>query len=73
MGIGANLNQDRRPIAYFGEKIGGSKLNYSVYDLELYAIVKALQFWRHYLIQREFVLYSDHQALKYLQGQHKAQ
>ena len=70
-GIGAVLSQDGRPVAFYSEKLGGAKLLYSVYDLELYAIVRSLQHWRHYLIQREFVLYSDHQALKFLQGQHK--
>jgi RNase H-like domain found in reverse transcriptase len=58
-------------VAYYNEKLNGVKLNYLVYDLELYAIVKALQHWRHYLLHREFVLFSDHQALAFLQGQHK--
>jgi RNase H-like domain found in reverse transcriptase/Reverse transcriptase (RNA-dependent DNA polymerase)/Integrase zinc binding domain/Integrase core domain len=71
VGIGAVLSQEGRPVAYYSEKLSGAKLNYSVYELELYAIVKALQHWRHYLLHREFVLFSDHQALAYLQGQHK--
>ena len=70
-GIGAVLSQDGRPVAFYSEKLGGAKLLYSVYDLELYVIVRSLHHWRHYLIQREFMLYSDHQALKFLQGQHK--
>ncbi|KAJ9547219.1 hypothetical protein OSB04_019762 [Centaurea solstitialis] len=29
--------------------------------------------WQHYLISKEFILHSDHEALKYIQGQHKLQ
>ena len=41
--IGAILMQDRRPIAYFSEKLSGATLNYPTYDKELYALVRALE------------------------------
>lgn len=71
IGIGAVLMQDRRPIAYFSEKLGGATLNYATYDKELYALVRALQTWQHYLWPKEFVIHTDHESLKYLKGQNK--
>ena len=40
--------------------------------LEFYALVQSLRHWRHYLVGREFVLYSDHESLKHLHSQQKA-
>ena len=71
VGIGAVLMQDRKPIAYFSEKLGGATLNYPTYDQELYALVRALQTWQHYLWPKEFVIHTDHQSLKHLKGQQK--
>ena len=68
VGIGYVLSQEKRPIAYFSEKLNEAKRKYFAYDKEFYAIVRALEHWRHYLVGGEFILYSDHEALKYIQG-----
>jgi len=45
IGIGVILLQKGHPKAYFSEKLKGSHLNYSTYDKEFYALVRALQNW----------------------------
>jgi len=49
IGIGAVLMQKGRPVAYFSEKLSGTVLNYPTYDNEMYALVRALENWQHYL------------------------
>ncbi|XP_012857702.1 PREDICTED: uncharacterized protein LOC105976984 [Erythranthe guttata] len=71
VGIGAVLMQEGQPIAYFSEKLSGEALNYPTYDKELYALVRALETWQHYLWPKKFVIHTDHESLKYLKGQHK--
>ncbi|XP_071933206.1 uncharacterized protein [Coffea arabica] len=70
-GIGAVLLQEGHPVAYFSEKLNGAALNYSTYDKELMALVRALQTWQHYLRPREFVLHTDHESLKHIKSQDK--
>ena len=71
VGIGGVLMQEGRPIAYFSEKLSGPTLNYSVYHKELYALVRSLETWQHYLWPKEFVIHSDHESLKHFRGQLK--
>ena len=66
VGIGAVLSQNNRPVAFFSKKLSDSKLNYSTYDIEFYAVVQAVRYWRHYLFHKEFILYTDHDSLKHL-------
>jgi hypothetical protein len=69
--IGAVLSQDNRPTSYFSKKLNDAKEKYSTYDKEFYVVIQALKKWRHYLIPKEFVLYSDNQALQFITRQDK--
>lgn len=69
--IGALLSQHHKPIAFFSEKIAGAPGRYFTYDIELYAVVQAIKHWRHYLFHKEFVLFTDHDALKHMGSQDK--
>ncbi|KAG7586297.1 Integrase catalytic core [Arabidopsis thaliana x Arabidopsis arenosa] len=69
VGIGAVLSQEKRPVAFFSEKLSEARQKWSTYDQEFYAVFRALRQWEHYLIQREFILFTDHQALKFLHSQ----
>ncbi|GJV06318.1 reverse transcriptase domain-containing protein [Tanacetum coccineum] len=71
VGIGGVLSQNQWPIAFFSEKLNDARRKYSTYDKEFYAIVRSLDTWRHYLLSNEFVLFSAHEALKFINGQHK--
>jgi hypothetical protein len=48
-GIGGVLLQEGKLIAYFSEKLSGPSLNYWSFDKELYALVRILETWQHYL------------------------
>jgi hypothetical protein len=71
VGIGVVLSQEGRPIAFFSENLNEVRNNYYTYDVEFYAIVQALQHWSHYLVSKEFVLFTDHISLKYVNTQKK--
>lgn len=55
------------PVAYFSKKLQPAELNYEVHDLELLAIIRALEHWRHYLegAKHPFDIWIDHKNLEY--------
>ncbi|GJU09507.1 putative CCCH-type zinc finger family protein [Tanacetum coccineum] len=69
VGIGAVLSQEGRPVAYFSKKLSDARKKWSTYDQEFSAVFRALKHWEYYLIQDQFVLYTNHQALKYINSQ----
>lgn len=71
LGIGGVLSQQGRPVAFYSEKLTGARGRYSTYDVEFYAIVQAVKHWRHYLVHWEFVLFTNHDALRHLDSQAK--
>jgi hypothetical protein len=69
--IGAVLLQDRgdglRPVAYYSKTLKKAELNYSTYDKEMLALVRALAYFRHYIMGApKTSVFTDHHALKYL-------
>lgn len=69
LGIGAVLSQEGRPVEFFSEKVAEPRQKWTTYELAFYAAIRALKHWEYYLIQREFMLFTDHQALKYINSQ----
>ena len=53
-------------ISYESRKLKEHEHNYATHDLELAAIIHALNMWRHYLMGKKFELRTDHDGLNYL-------
>ena len=54
------------PVGFFNRALTGSERNYAAYKLELYAVVRAVENFRMFLLGREFLLRTDHAALRNL-------
>ena len=65
-GLGCVLIQSERVVAYGSRQLKNHGQNYPTHDMELAAVVFALNIWRHYLYGKQFQMYSDHKSLKYI-------
>lgn len=70
---GATLLQDHghgaQPVAYYSHKVFKAERNYGVGELELLALVRALNEFRPYLEGATFSVRTDHANLRYVQTQ----
>lgn len=66
VGLGAILMHDNRPIIFHSQVLKGKHLHLSTYETELLAIATAVKMWRPYLLDRVFIVRTDHQSLKFL-------
>jgi hypothetical protein len=53
------------PIAFLSKSLNKVERNYQVHDREMLAIIRALTEWRHYVIGKEFDIWSDHKNLSW--------
>ncbi|XP_073030654.1 uncharacterized protein [Primulina eburnea] len=65
-GLGCVLMQEGQVIAYASRQLKPYEQNYRTHDLELAAVVFALQIWRHYLYGVKCEVFTDLQSLKYI-------
>ena len=70
-GVGAILKQStpedpdlQYVVEYFSTSLAEYQRNYNVAELELLAIISAVDYWHFYLIVTFFTIYTDHQPPK---------
>jgi hypothetical protein len=68
-GFGAVLHQGSGPIAFFSKPFAPRNLKVAAYERELIGLVQAVRHWRAYLWGTNFIVRTDHYALKYMLDQ----
>ncbi len=65
--VGAVLEQNSakgtRPLAYFSKKLSSAERNYSTFDRELVAIVKAIKHFKLFVEGNSLTIFTDHKPL----------
>lgn len=64
--LGATLNQNGRPVAFFSRSLNKSEKKQHPVEKEACAIVEALKRWTHYLASRYFKLITDQRSVAYI-------
>ena len=64
--ISQNVDGQERPIAFYSRVMTPAQMNYCATRRELLAAIAALQHFRHYLLNVQVVLRTDHHSLKWL-------
>nr|GEZ92658.1 putative reverse transcriptase domain-containing protein [Tanacetum cinerariifolium] len=69
LGLGCELMQRGKVIAYASRQLKIHEKNYITYDLKLGAVVFSLKIERHYLYGTKSVTYTDHKSLQHIFSQ----
>jgi hypothetical protein len=69
VGVGAVLLQKGHPLAFISKPLGPKTKGLSTYEKEYLAILIAVEQWRQYLQQAEFIIYTDQKSLVHLNEQ----
>ena len=69
VGFGAVLMQEGHPIAYLSKPVCAKNQAMSTYEKECMAIIMAVDKWRSYLQNKEFIIRTDHKSLLHLADQ----
>lgn len=56
------------PVGFFSKRLDSAQMNYSVIEREMLAIVRAIEYFRVYLLHRRFRLITDHNPLVYIRS-----
>jgi hypothetical protein len=64
--LGQRIGKNLHVIAYASRMLDGAQYNYRTTKKELFAVVFALENFRSYLLVTKVVIFTDHEALRYL-------
>jgi hypothetical protein len=65
----AVLTQVGHHCTFESKNLNNTEKNYHVHELELYAIIHALQAWKHYLMGAKFLVITDNISIKFFHTQ----
>lgn len=68
-GVGTVLQQNDHPLAFISKALSPRNQGLSTYEKEYLAILMAVDAWRHYLLQSEFIIHTDQKSLAHLNEQ----
>ncbi|KFD61176.1 hypothetical protein M514_26663, partial [Trichuris suis] len=69
VGLGAILEQDGHVISYASRLLRTAERNYSTIEKECLALMFGVKQFRHYLLGRHFLIWTDHCPLQWLSSQ----
>ncbi|GJT68047.1 putative mitochondrial protein [Tanacetum coccineum] len=69
LSIGVVLQQNGHPIAFISKTLSPKHQSLSTYEKEFLAVIQALDKWRGYLLDRHFIIKTNHFSLRYLMDQ----
>lgn len=64
--MGATLQQEHHPIAFFNYIFSPTMINASAYDHELCTIIEYIKKWRYYLLSHKFLVLTNHATFRHL-------
>ena len=67
---GITVNGEEFIVSYYSAKLTDTEFRWNIVEKEAYAILKAIEKFRHYLIGKPFILKTDNRVLTYLQSTH---
>ena len=70
--MGQRIDKKLTAICYASKTLADAQLNYTTTEKELLAVVFALEKFRLYILGSKIIVYTDHDALKYLLSKKEA-
>ena len=64
IGLGGALFQQGKPVGYFSRKLSETETRYSTFDREALAMVAAIKYFRHFILNAKVTVWCDHKPLE---------
>ena len=65
-GLGADLLQEGRPVAFMSKALTDTQSRYSNKECEILGVVIGVEHFHQYLFGKQFTLYTDHKPIENL-------
>ena len=63
--LGACISQNKKPIAFYSQKLNPAQTQYTTTEQELFSIFKVLKEFRNILLGQQICVHTDHENMTY--------